>query len=64
MNSNNSNTYIAQYRSKGNQVMKFGQVIEDNKRNIFLQKPCRKWVRETSSRPFFFFSKKDLNKVK
>ena len=25
-------------RTKGNQVMKFGQVIEDNKRNIFLQK--------------------------
>ena len=25
-------------RSKGNQAMKFGQVIEYNKRNIFLQK--------------------------
>ena len=25
-------------RSKGNQTMKFGQVIEYNKRNIFLQK--------------------------
>ena len=50
-------------RSNGKQVMKFGQVIEDNKRNIFLQKPCRKWVRETSSRPLFF-SKKDLNEVK
>ena len=23
-------------RSKGNQTMKFGQVMEDNKRNIFL----------------------------
>ena len=57
MNSNNSNTYIAQYRSEGNQVMKFGQVIEDNKRNIFLQKPSRKWVRETSSRPLFFLKK-------
>ena len=28
-------------RSKGKQAMKFGQVIEDNKRNIFLQKSCR-----------------------
>ena len=42
-------------RSKGNQAMKFEQVIEDNKRNIFLKKSCRKWTRETSSRPFFFF---------
>ena len=25
-------------RSKGNQTMKLGHVIEDNKRNIFLQK--------------------------
>ena len=24
-------------RSKGNQAMKFGQVIEDNKRNVFLK---------------------------
>ena len=38
-------------RSKGNQAMKFGQTIEDNKRNIFLQKSCRKWVKETSSSP-------------
>ena len=30
-------------RSKSNQAMEFGQVIEDNKINIFLQKPCRKW---------------------
>ena len=29
-------------RSKGYQAIKFGQVIEDNKRNIFLQKSCRK----------------------
>ena len=26
-------------RGKGNQTMKFGQVIEYNKRNISLQKP-------------------------
>ena len=29
-------------RSKGNQTMKLGQLIEDNMRNIFLQKSCRK----------------------
>ena len=29
-------------QSKGNQAMKFGHVIEDNNRNIFLQKSCKK----------------------
>ena len=38
-----------------NMTMKFGQLIEYNKRNIFLQKLCRKWGRETSSRPLFIF---------
>ena len=28
--------------NKGNQTIKFGQLIEYNKRNIFLQKLCRK----------------------
>ena len=28
--------------SKGKQTIKFGQLIEYNKRNIFLQKLCRK----------------------
>ena len=28
-------------RSKGSQAMKFGQLMEDNTRNIFLQKSCR-----------------------
>ena len=42
-------------RSKSNQTMEFGQVIECKKRNIFLQKSCRKWGRETSSRPLFVF---------
>ena len=27
-------------QNKGNQTMKFGQLIEYNKRNIFLQKSC------------------------
>ena len=29
-------------QSKGNQTMKFGQLIEHNKRNIFMQNLCRK----------------------
>ena len=44
-------------QSKGNQTVKFGQVMEYNNRNIFLQKSCRKWDRETSSRPPFFKKK-------
>ena len=46
-------------QSKDNQTMKFGQLIEYNKRHIFLQKLCRKWGKETSLRPFFF-KKKNL----
>ena len=42
------------WQSKGNQRIKFGKVMEYNKRNLFLQKLCRKWGRETWSRlPFF-----------
>ena len=41
--------------SKSNLKMKLGQLIDFNKRNIFLQKLCRKWVRETSSRPLIYF---------
>ena len=52
-------------RKKGNRVMKFGQVIEYNGRNVFLTKSCRKWDRETSSRPLLvLFLKKALYKVK
>ena len=47
-------------QSKGNQTMKFGQLIEYNKRNIFLQKLCRKWGRETSSRPLYFLKKLNM----
>ena len=39
-------------RSKGNQAMKFGQLIECNKRTIFLEKPYTKCGGETSPRPF------------
>ena len=37
--------------------MKFGQLIEHNKIDIFLQILCRKWDRETTSRPLFIFKK-------
>ena len=39
-------------RSKGNQTMKFGQLIEYNMRNIFLEKSYTKCGRETILRPF------------
>ena len=44
-------------RSKGNQTIKFGHLIEYNKRNIFLQNLCGKWSRETSYRHLFTFQK-------
>ena len=47
--------YPISYEVKGNQTMKFGQFIKYSKKNIFLQKSCRKWGRETSSRPLFVF---------
>ena len=37
--------------------MKFGQAIEYNKINIFLQKAYRKWGKEISSRPRLVFLK-------
>ena len=39
-------------RSKGNQIMKFGQLVEYNIRNIFLEKPYRKCGGKTSPKPF------------
>ena len=39
-------------RSKGNQTMKFGQLIEYNMRNNFLEKSYTKCEGETNSRPF------------
>ena len=44
-------------QSKDNQAMKFGQLIEYNKRNTFLQKLFRKRDKETSFRPLFIFKK-------
>ena len=39
-------------KSKGNQTIKFGQLIECNTRNIFLEKSYTKCGEESSSRPF------------
>ena len=44
-------------QNKGNQTTQFGLLIEYNKINIFLQKLCRKWGKETSSRLLFIFEK-------
>ena len=40
-------------RNKGNQTMKFGQLIEYNTRNIFLEKSYRECGGETGPRLFF-----------
>ena len=47
-------------RNKGNQTMKCGQLIECNRRNIFLEKSCAEHCGEISPRPFLKKSK--LNK--
>ena len=44
-------------QNKSNPTMKFGQLIEYKKRNIFLQKFFRKRGMKTISRPFLFFKK-------
>ena len=46
-------------RSEGNQTMKFGQSIEYDVRNIFLEKSYTKCGGETIPRPFF--KKSDLS---
>ena len=38
-------------RSKDNQIIKFGQLIERNMRNIFLEKSLTKFSGENSPRP-------------
>ena len=42
-------------RRKGNQTMKFGQLIEYSMINIFLEKSYTKCVGKTSPRPAFVF---------
>ena len=44
-------------KSKGKQTMKFGQIIENNMVNIFLEKSYTKCVGEACSRPFYEKSK-------
>ena len=44
-------------QNKGNQTMKFGQLIARNKKNVFVRKLCQKCGREASSRPLFAFKK-------
>ena len=39
-------------RSKGNQTINFGQLIEYNMRNIFVEKSYTKYGEETIPRPF------------
>ena len=48
-------------RSKGNQTMKFGQLIEYNMRNIFLEKSHTKCGGEASPRPFHITSKLSIS---
>ena len=51
---NNCHTHIEyrQYTSKANQTIKFGQLVEYNKRNIFLEKSFTECGGETKSWPF------------
>ena len=48
-------------RNKGNQTMKFGQLIEYNMRNIFLEKSYTKYGGETIPRPFSKKSKLSIS---
>ena len=41
-------------RSKNNQTMKYGQLIDCNMKNIFLEKSFAKCGGETILRPFFW----------
>ena len=48
-------------RSKGNKVIKFGQLIEYNMTNIFLEKSCTIFGGETSPSPLFKKSKLSIS---
>ena len=50
-----------QTRSKDNQAMKFGQLIEYNKKNIFLEKSNIKCGRETTPKSFSKKSKLSIS---
>ena len=47
--------------SKGNQTMKFDQLIEYNMKNIFLEKSYTKFGRKASPRPFHKKSKLSIS---
>ena len=58
----NYNTHIAQYFKKyRQQTMKFGQLIEYNMKNIFIEKLYIKLGGEASPRPFSEKSKLSLS---
>ena len=48
-------------KSKGNQTIKFGQLIEYNLRNIFLEKSYTKYGGKTIPRPFSEKSKSSIS---
>ena len=48
-------------RRKGNQTMKFGQLMEYKMRNVFLEKSCKKCGIEISPRPFLKKSKLSIS---
>ena len=48
-------------RSKGNQAMKFGQLIEYNMRKIFVEKLCIKCAGKTIPRPLWSISKLSIS---
>ena len=48
-------------RGKANQTIKFGQIIENNMKNIFLDKLYTKFAGETIPRPFYKESKLSIS---
>ena len=43
------------HKLETSQRIEVGQLIEYSKKNVFLQKSCKTWGRETSCRPLFVF---------
>ena len=58
----NYNTYISQYLNKlKNQAIKFGQLLEYNTKNIFLEKSYAKCSGKVSLRSFYNKSKLNIS---
>ena len=53
--------FINMSRSKGNQAIKFCQLIEHNMRNNFFKKSHRKWGRKPIPKPFSKKSKLSIS---